>query len=199
MPRLLCGSAATAEHNGRGGGAGAGSGLWGAGLDAADQTVAASAAVMVAAAAEVGLGGGDGRAGCGIVPGRAVFPAFKAVSGGGVHAPEPGSAECVGRHLDRSQMLLVELANAPAGNPADQESAERLLEANRLYRVLAASAGETAVAELLDQMEILLTGVAHGDSTVDPASAEGILFKVRIVGSEVKEREERLQKGISTL
>src|SRR5260370_33257642 len=37
----------------------------------------------------------------------------------------------LGDHLDRSQILLVELANAPAGNPVDQESTERLVQANR--------------------------------------------------------------------
>lgn len=101
-------------------------------------------------------------------------------------------------HLERSQRMLVELVNT-GGSPGQQEWAERLLEANRLYRQVAASSGEQGIAQLLDQMEMLLLEVAHGDNGTVLDSAQGILFKVRVVENELKEREERYQKGTATL
>src|SRR5215470_1443609 len=52
----------------------------------------------------------------------------------------------VGDHLERSQMLLIEIMNADPKNPADlsgqQEMARNLLDDNRLYRKSAQRAGD---------------------------------------------------------
>ena len=107
----------------------------------------------------------------------------------------------VGDHLERSQMVLVELANAHTRDAldisAERQSADELLASNRLYRQTAAQIGETGVADLLDDLERVLAEVANGPSQVsmqDLAAiqqrieAQGILFKVKIIGSDMRER-----------
>jgi hypothetical protein len=137
--------------------------------------------------------------------------------------PAPGTAQpadhfdervllsAVGNHLDRSQLVLVELANSrPALHhkqidiEAQQDDVRDLLEANRLYRTSAAQAGERAVADVLDELERLLVEVAHVAPQLTPQEAdelreritgEGILFRVKVTGSEVRAREKQLESG----
>lgn len=114
----------------------------------------------------------------------------------------------VGDHLERSQMLLVELANAPGGRAADigveQGWAQELVGANRLYRQAALRAGEPAVAGVLDELERLLVEVAHSPETLQPEQlarlqkrieSRGLLFKVRVLESNVRAQEKREQPG----
>jgi hypothetical protein len=113
----------------------------------------------------------------------------------------------VGEHLGRSEMVLVELANAEPANAkqkqvnisGEQRRAEDLLEENRLYRETALEQGDTSVANVLDELERVLLDVAHSPDKVTPAQLEtirqriearGILFKVRVVGKELQQREE---------
>jgi hypothetical protein len=106
----------------------------------------------------------------------------------------------VGDHLERSQVLLVELTNARPGaidGGAARESAESLVTANRLYRASAVSAGDTGVASVLEELERVLVEVAHQPPDASEKELErfrrriedrGILFKVRVIGSQVRER-----------
>lgn len=105
----------------------------------------------------------------------------------------------VGNHLDRTQMVLLELSNVGTDGSiqASQDDVVDLLNANRLYRTTASQAGEAAVADTLDELERLLTEVAHLTPKLTARQAEelrlrilekGILWKLRVVGSEVKER-----------
>ena len=113
----------------------------------------------------------------------------------------------VGEHLGRSEMVLVELANAePQGEgqkkvniSGEQRRAEDLLEENRLYRQTALEQGDTALASVLDELERTLLDVAHSPQQPTAAQLEGIrqriedrgiLFKVRVVGKELQQREE---------
>jgi hypothetical protein len=113
----------------------------------------------------------------------------------------------VGEHLGRSEMVLVELANSgpdTAGQrevniSGEQRRAEDLLEENRLYRQTALEQGDAALAGVLDELERVLLDVAHSPQQVTPAQLEGIrqrieargiLFKVRVVGKELQQREE---------
>jgi hypothetical protein len=113
----------------------------------------------------------------------------------------------VGEHLGRSEMVLVELANAEphgAGQEkvnisGEQRRAEDLLEENRLYRQTALEQGDTALAGVLDELERTLLDVAHSPQQPTAAQLEGIrqrienrgiLFKVRVVGKELQQREE---------
>ena len=107
----------------------------------------------------------------------------------------------VGDHLERSQMVLVELANAQTSGEldisAEQQSADDLIASNRLYRQTAVDMGQANVADLLDELERVLVEVARGPSQISMRQlaeiqqrieAQGILFKVNIVGSEMRER-----------
>jgi len=111
----------------------------------------------------------------------------------------------VGEHLGRSEMVLVELANAePQGAgqkqvniSGEQRRAEDLLEENRLYRQTALEQGDTALAGVLDELERTLLDVAHSPQQPTAAQLEGmrqriedrgILFKVRVVGKELQQR-----------
>lgn len=111
----------------------------------------------------------------------------------------------VGEHLERSEMLLVELVNAPPDGATDLSGelrrAEELLPFNRLYRQAARRSGQAAVAEVLDELERLLLDVAHSDDLTvadlgdlrQRIEGGGILFRVRVVGSRV-ESQKRYQK-----
>ena len=81
---------------------------------------------------------------------------------------------------------------------AEQRRAEDLLDENRLYRQTAVQEGDTALASVLDELERVLLDVAHSPEEVTPAQLEkirqkiearGILFKVRVVGRELQERQ----------
>jgi hypothetical protein len=108
----------------------------------------------------------------------------------------------VGDHLERSQMVLVELVNARPGQPLDVSSEQRmagdLVAENRLYRQTAARSGDTNIAGVLDELEPVLLEIARGPSRLSADQLEnlrrrieaaGILFKVRVVGSTVRHRE----------
>jgi hypothetical protein len=109
----------------------------------------------------------------------------------------------LGEHLERSQAVLIELANAPAGSSLDvtdeQARASDLVAANRLYRQTASQSGDRAVATVLEELERLLLDVAHGPSKLSPEDlatlrqrieTKGVLFKVRVIGSNMRERGE---------
>jgi hypothetical protein len=112
----------------------------------------------------------------------------------------------VGEHLGKSEMVLMEIANAAPSNPgqkhidisAEQKRAEDLLDGNRLYRETAEHDGDAALASVLDDLERVLLDVAHSPDELTPAKLEslqkrieahGILFKVRVVGKELEEKQ----------
>jgi hypothetical protein len=108
----------------------------------------------------------------------------------------------VGDHLERSQMILAELVNNESKGPVDisdeQQRAEDLVGENRLYRQAAFKAGDRAVSSVLDELERVLLEIAHSPSKLDSAEfdeirqrieSEGILFKIRVVSTNLRERE----------
>lgn len=111
----------------------------------------------------------------------------------------------VGEHLGRSEMILMELTNAQPERgqklmniSATQKRAEDLVEENRLYRQTALRDGDTAMANTLDELERVLLDIANSPDEVTPAQFEslqkrieskGILFKVRVVNQDLRERE----------
>ena len=112
----------------------------------------------------------------------------------------------VGDHLERSQMLLVELMNADAKDTLadEQKEARDLLDSNYLYQASAQQAGDPQVARLLDELGRVLTEVANSPSQISQADlrqirgriqSDGLLFKVRVVGSEVNSRVRRQEQG----
>jgi hypothetical protein len=105
-------------------------------------------------------------------------------------------------HLERSQIVLTDLAHAAEKGPidisAEQSWARDLLDSNRIYRQAAERSGETWLAVMLDDLERTLLDVVHSPST--PASAEfneiqrqiesdGMLFKLRVAASRLRSRQ----------
>jgi|SRR5580658_3823370 hypothetical protein len=118
----------------------------------------------------------------------------------------------VGDHLERSQTVLVELANA--GAPKDghldisyeQRAAEDLLESNRLYRQTAVSTGDESTRAMLEELELVLLEIAHSPSAVSEKQLDelrkqiedrGIIFKVKVFGKQVEQREAAPSNGNS--
>ena len=120
----------------------------------------------------------------------------------------------LGEHLDRSQMVLVELVSADDTQgdvdiSLEQSRAEQLVSANRLYRQTALSTGDAGMAAVLDELERVLVDIAASPSTVSQEDlglvrrrieSKELLFKVRVVSSQVRDRQkaaiqERAQKA----
>ena len=110
----------------------------------------------------------------------------------------------VGDHLERSQMLLLEIMhNDDTGHidfSAEQQLARDLLDDNHLYRVSAQQTGDPQVAVLLDDLGRVLAEIANGPAEVSSGDlqqvrhtiqSEGLLFKVRVIESEVNSRARR--------
>jgi hypothetical protein len=108
----------------------------------------------------------------------------------------------VGDHLERSQMLLVEIMHSDAKNSVDlsheQAQARDLLDANHLYRLSAGKQGDPSVQAMLDQLERVLAEIANAPRDLsqndlreiqDQVQSQGLLFKIRVVGSKVRQEE----------
>jgi hypothetical protein len=109
----------------------------------------------------------------------------------------------VGDLLERSQLVLIELNHAtPTARvdiSAEQERAADLASENRLYRQTALKTGDTTMAGVLDDLERVLVDISHEPSQMAPAELEnlqhrmesaGILFKIRVLGTNVKQKQE---------
>lgn len=105
-------------------------------------------------------------------------------------------------HLDRSQMVLVELLNGddldPAALDAGQTRARELVAASRLYRQSASRYGDELVGDTLDDLERVLLEIANAPADMSPdelallrqrIAGQGLLFRVRVVQSEMQERQ----------
>ncbi|HKO54342.1 MAG TPA: hypothetical protein VJ276_00610 [Thermoanaerobaculia bacterium] len=103
----------------------------------------------------------------------------------------------VGDHLDSSERMLVELANADPKKTLDissqQKRAVDLVASNRIYRQTAAQRGDERIAAVLSDLEPVLVELSHAGSSLTPEEvsalqkridAKGLLFKVRIVSAQ---------------
>jgi hypothetical protein len=109
----------------------------------------------------------------------------------------------VGDHLERSQTILVELENSSSTDISyERQAAEDLVESNRLFRQTAASAGDTATASVLEDLERVLIEISNSPSEISRSQLRdlqkeieerGILFKVKVFASQVQERERKDQ------
>src|SRR5205823_5825915 len=137
-------------------------------------------------------------------------PAPGAVALAPVAAPSAAGAADDGRqrilltsvadHLDRSERVLTGIMNAPAGGDisTEQRWAEDLIVTSRLYRQDATDAGEHTVALVLDELERSLLEIVDTPSRATAArldeirrriDAASLLFKVRVLGDELRQRE----------
>jgi hypothetical protein len=107
-------------------------------------------------------------------------------------------------HLDRSQMMLIDLVSAADDSSIDmaleRQRAEELVVANRLYRQTADETGEARVSELLDELERILVDLAASPDTLSQEEmanvrqridSNGLLFKVRVLSSTLRERQKQ--------
>ena len=96
-------------------------------------------------------------------------------------------------------MVLMEVTHAQSADISNQQQfAEDLIADNRLYRQTALQVGETSVAGVLEDLERMLMEIANSPSHLNEKQLEelqkriedkGILFKVRVIGSEVRDKE----------
>ncbi|MEO6222574.1 MAG: hypothetical protein ABIP90_04940 [Vicinamibacterales bacterium] len=111
-------------------------------------------------------------------------------------------------HLERSELLLVELMNAPANDAVrlgfERETADDLLSSSRLYRQTATHTGNVHLAAMLEDLEAVLVEIAHSPRAMSARDVtalrtriedDDLIFKVRVVTDEIRER----QKTISTV
>src|SRR5206468_774876 len=106
----------------------------------------------------------------------------------------------VADHLDRSERVLTDIMNAPRGDiSSEQRWADDLLTTSRLYRQDAVDAGEQSVAAVLDELERSLLEIVNSPSKISAVDLEQIrrridaaalLFKVRVMSDELRQREE---------
>ena len=119
------------------------------------------------------------------------------------HAGERILLVAVGDYLERSQMVLIELQNANPKGPldisAEQERAADLVGEGRLYRQTAEHAGDGRTAGMLDDLDRVLLEIAHAPSRLSAKElqelrqrleAEGILFKIRVLDSNVRSQKQ---------
>ncbi len=107
-------------------------------------------------------------------------------------------------HLERSQILLVELAHAVPGESelkAERALARSLVTENRLLRETARSAGDESRAALLDDLERVLVAVANGpasesaedlDALKARIQSNDLLFKVRVMSANTLQEGRKL-------
>ena len=112
----------------------------------------------------------------------------------------------VADHLDQSARVLSDIMNAPRGDiSAEQRWADDLLDASRLYRQDAVDAGEQSVAAILDDLERSLIEIVNSPSKISAADldqirrridAASLLFKVRVMSDELRQREQPADRSI---
>jgi len=101
-------------------------------------------------------------------------------------------------HLERSQIVLENVANDEPGSAdlADErDRAHELLGVNRLLRQTAVRLGDEKDAALLEDLERVLLDVANSPDlarTQRQIDQDGLLFKVRVTSVSSRERGEKL-------
>jgi hypothetical protein len=112
-----------------------------------------------------------------------------------------GASTAVGDHLDRTQMMLVELANADTGHgdvlAGEQVRAADLVAANRLILQSAMQSGDGAVVDILEDLERVLLEIANAPADASSneltglqsrITTEDLLFRLRVIASEMRQR-----------
>lgn len=105
----------------------------------------------------------------------------------------------VADHLDRSQLMLLELLNADTSEAGfvDRSRAAELVADNRLYRQAAQRDGDAATAAVLEELERVLQEVENSpddwsadDLAVlrDAIENKGLILKVRVLGSQARDK-----------
>jgi hypothetical protein len=119
---------------------------------------------------------------------------------------EPGRVlqSAVGDHLDRTQMMLVELVNAETDHAdvlvGEQARAADLVAANRLIRQSALKSGDAQIVDILEDLERVLLEIANAPADVSSKeitdlqsriTGEDLLFRLRVIASEMRQQQQR--------
>ena len=110
----------------------------------------------------------------------------------------------VSEHIEQSQVVLVELANAETRDGGVDISLERtaaddLVSSGRLYRETAIATGNMQLAALLEELEMVLVDIARGPEALSAEQLSAIrqqietqelIFKLQVLGADVKARRE---------
>jgi hypothetical protein len=109
----------------------------------------------------------------------------------------------VGEHLDRTQMMLVELANAETDGAdvlaGEQARAEDLVAASRVIRASALQSGDAQVVDILEDLERVLLEIANAPANATSndltdlqsrITREDLLFRLRVIASEMRQRNQ---------
>ena len=108
----------------------------------------------------------------------------------------------VGDHLDRTQMMLVELANAETDGAdvlaGEQARAADLVAANRADSPVGACSRATApIVDILEDLERVLLEIANAPANASSneltdlqsrITTEDLLFRLRVIASEMRQR-----------
>jgi hypothetical protein len=120
--------------------------------------------------------------------------------------PERALLIAMDDHLERSELLLIEVMNAPTDTDAvtlgfEREAADDLLMSSRLYRQTAAHTGNVEFASMLEDLERVLVEIARGPNELNQndlntlrahIEEEDLLFKMRVVTDEVRRRQQAI-------
>lgn len=110
----------------------------------------------------------------------------------------------VSDHIEQSELVLVELANAaPQAGDLDvsleRRTAGDLVSAGRLYRETARQTGDLHLASLLDELELVLVEIARGPGALSAEELEAVraqieqqelIFKLRVLAADVRARQQ---------
>jgi anti-sigma factor RsiW len=115
--------------------------------------------------------------------------------------PERVLRAAVGDHLDQTQMMLVELANAEIDGgdvlAGEQVRAADLVAANRLMYRSALQSGDTQIVDILEDLERVLLEIANAPANASSndltdlqsrITTEDLLFRLRVIASEMRQR-----------
>jgi hypothetical protein len=117
------------------------------------------------------------------------------------HTRERALFAALDGHFAQTEVFLTELMNTPvkakAGFGDARSTAGDLVASGRLYRATAEQTGHRALAAMLQDLEPVLVEVARSPERVDAATVrslreriddEGLLFKVRAVNADARDR-----------
>jgi len=126
----------------------------------------------------------------------------------GTSQPERALLVAMDDHLQRSELLLVEVMNAPPGDAVrtgfERETADDLLASSRLYRQTATHTGHEQLAAMLEDLEGVLVEIARGPEDLEGESLnalrariaqDDLIFKVRVVSDEIHERQKTMMSS----
>lgn len=116
--------------------------------------------------------------------------------------PERVLQSAVGDHLDRTQMMLVELVNAETDHSdvlaSEQARAADLVAANRVIRQSALQSGDGQIVDILEDLERVLLEIANAPTDASSKQVtdlqsritnEDLLFRLRVIAQEMRQKQ----------